>query len=129
MKCTPSLVVLVVLCAVVPGCARDPSARQSLRGTVVWNKAALERGTISFVAEEKPPISTGAVVVDGEFAIPAEHGLPPGRYQVRISSPETLKKLGDPVPRERLGKQYNAASTLRVEVTADGPNRFNFDLD
>lgn len=129
MKHAFSLVLLVVLCAVVPGCAKDPSARQALRGSVAWNKAALERGTITFIAEEKPPISTGAVVVDGQFTIPAEHGLPPGRYQVRISSPETLKKLGDPVPRERLAKEYNAASTLRVEVTPGGPNEFNFDLD
>lgn len=129
MNRSSALMLVALACAVVPGCGKDPSARQALRGSVVWNKAALERGTITFIAEEKPPISAGAVVVDGQFTIPAEHGLPPGRYQVRISSPETLKKLGDPVPRDRLGRQYNAASTLRVEITAAGPNQFNFDLD
>lgn len=109
----------------------------SVQGTVTVAGVPLSNGAISFHKAEGaskghgdgPPVS-GAPIANGEYAIPAEHGLPPGTYVARIRSP---KEDPNPPPdgttppsEERIPEKYNDSSKLVVEVSRFGRNRFDF---
>ena len=74
--------------------------------------------------------------MDGQFALSSKDGLVPATYQVRINASElTGRTIVDPagdieIPetREMIPPRYNMQTELTREVTAEGPNRFDFDL-
>jgi hypothetical protein len=78
---------------------------------------------------------TGAVIRDGEYLVPRDKGLVPGKYKVSISAPDKLHKLGgDELPgptssrtsKNLIPPEYNLKTKLEVEVRKDKPNRFDF---
>ncbi|MDZ4821029.1 MAG: carboxypeptidase regulatory-like domain-containing protein, partial [Planctomycetota bacterium] len=103
-----------------------------LSGKVTFQGKPLAEGTISFQPVDGPR-SSGTNIKNGEFKIPADKGLPPGKYQVQISSPDhsKAKQAGAgrivPLP-ERIPEAYNTKSKLTVEITKDGKNDFSFDI-
>jgi hypothetical protein len=116
------------------GCGEPHHGRQALSGTVHFRGELLAQGTIQFVSVERTPQeSSGAAIINGRYQIPAEQGLPPGQYQVLISCP--VRPAGIPPDQDYLGlydellpTAVNSATTLRAEVTASGPNRFDFPI-
>ena len=100
--------------------------------------APLESGMVEFTPHEREvTVLCGAKIRDGKYAISSEQGLPPGTYLVRISSPvpDTSGPTGDfgagPGPRpnvERVPKRYNTQSDIVVEVTDNGKNQFDFQI-
>ncbi len=67
--------------------------------------------------------------------VPAENGLAPGKYTVRISStdgggPATggLADVPDVEAKERIPPQYNVQTTLMAEVKESGENKFDFQI-
>src|SRR5687767_1401487 len=76
-----------VVCTVtlLAGCG-GPGAgdRLAISGTVKWKGEPLAEGTIDFVAADQN--RTGGMIQNGAYKIPREQGLPPGKYQVVISS-------------------------------------------
>lgn len=72
----------------------------------------------------------------GRYKIPAEKGLLPGKYQVLVSASDYQGKKPDPSSapgaayqsKELFPEIYNTKSTLNIEVTAQGPNNFDFHL-
>jgi hypothetical protein len=80
------------------------------------------------------------MIQDGSYSVPAEKGLPPGKYLVRISS--VAEDPSAPVPEmpgmpedggvgeaeERIPAEYNTESKQEVTVTSEGPNKFDFDI-
>lgn len=78
------------------------------------------------------------MIENGSYTIVQEKGLPPGEYLVRISmvkppdsktvKPGQLGPTGFIPGTELVPAKYNSQSDLTVTVTADGPNRFDFDL-
>jgi hypothetical protein len=132
---------LVVLAAAVglTGCGGGTN-KKAVSGTVTWKSKPLETGMIRFLpAEAGGQTETGAVITDGKFDIPKEHGLLPGKYKVSISSPDPKSGQGPPdaapgdrggyPAKERIAEKYNAQTTLTAEVTADGKNQFEFQVD
>ena len=139
------------LCAgllVVAGCA-ETTGRQPLAGTVSFQGQPLDMASIDFtrVDPTEPALHCGAMVRGGRFDIPRESGVPPGRYRVVISAggpppaatPAAVAPGGEsrtpPIrganpfqASERIPARYNEASALFVDVTADKPNHFTFDL-
>ena len=112
--------------------------RQAVTGTITLDGQPLGDGAIRL---ERPALyaagkAVGATVRHGSFAISRDQGPTPGTYRVRIyssSGVEAPSAAGqtDGYQRpmaERLPAIYNTNSELRVDVTAEGPNRFRFEL-
>jgi len=132
---------LILVMVVAGGCgSNDPwdRHRQAVTGTVTLEGQPLGEGAIRL----EPPspyesgLAVGATVRRGSFAIPRHQGPTPGTYRVRIYSssgvpaPPTAGQSDRTRPPmvERLPAIYNTNSEMRVDVTAEGSNRFRFEL-
>ena len=130
---------LSTVVVMLSGCGHgNPLNRQAVSGNVSFDGTALDQGTIELSPrQQQGGVSSGARVWEGSYAIPTEQGLPPGKYLVRIFSaekrdaPSSVGKPpgpGNPPGKERIPAQYNSQSQILVEVTADGHNKFDFDI-
>lgn len=133
---TPSrlfhFMILVIGCAGAIGCQR--LERVTSNGTVTYDGQPVATGMIVFrpldrsSAPEAAPISAGKFTING--------GLGKRRVEIRgtrrideSTLPKTMPRLeGEPLYEDYIPSAYNAESTLEVDVTADGRNVFNFDL-
>jgi hypothetical protein len=136
-----SIRVTLVLVFAVAGCREsdDELPRRAIAGKVTFDGKPLEGGMISFTpdgAGRESPVSVGAVIRQGSYAIEAAKGPTPGSYRVSIVSqakgaavsaapgPEDRKA----VAKESIPARYNTASTLKADVTKGGPTTFDFEL-
>src|SRR5262245_24444121 len=128
----PAVVVALALLACA-GC-RPANDRYGLTGTVQFRGKPVNSGTIRFMSVERTPGETaGALIVNGQYDVPAAKGLPTGKYRVVISCPVRPSGIPPDVMytgqyNELLPATVNTASTLTVEVTAREPNRFDFSI-
>jgi len=128
---------------VLAGCGSDnPLGRKAISGNVTLDDEPLDQGNISFQpVNEKGSVPSGSVISAGVYSIPEQKGLPLGKYVVRIhaaaqgpsgtpSSPDDqMPAPGAELPaEERIPPEYNVRSEIIREVTADGDNRFDFDI-
>jgi hypothetical protein len=134
---TGLVAVALLLAAHVAGC--DSSNRVAVSGTVTLNGQPLTNATIQFFRVGETAPAGGAVVTDGKYELPAHPGLPPGTYKVSISSPIgngggsfTAAQGAASTPatgfKDRVPAKYNTDTELRADVTAAGPNKFDFKL-
>ncbi len=135
-----AIVGTVLLALASIGCSRaDRSGRLPISGTVTLKGQPLDRGTIEFSpAGPDTKSMSGATITDGKFAIPAQQGLTPGTYRVRISSSEggatasATEMPGDskaaPVAKDRIPPEFNTETKQEIKVTAGGPNTFEFSI-
>ena len=126
---------LVLGCVVAVGCT--DSGRRGITGTVTFDGAPLESGTINFVPLPGTASPTaGAPIENGEFEVPSEGGTLAGRFQVVITaSRRTGRTMSDPrggepidVKVQFIPHRYNQASELEVEVSDEDENVFEFAL-
>jgi hypothetical protein len=99
----------------------------------------VDYGSIQFLPVDlQNGVSSGAIIGEGEYRISEEQGLPPGEYQVRISSPDQKPgAASDAAPgeskglaKERLPPKYNAKTTLKIEILKGrGGQEVNFNLE
>jgi hypothetical protein len=139
MKCGIALVALAGTFLLCAGCFNSYGGRLPIKGKVTLKGTPLDNGTIEFLPAT-PEISTkeGAVIVNGTYAIDRQHGLVPGKYRVSITSGDgRTPAAGDQPPgptganivsKDRIPPEYNSKSTQEVEVTAKGPNVFDFPI-
>jgi hypothetical protein len=137
--------------SVVPllaGCGggRGAPPRVAVRGEVRLDAMPLKAGVIRFVpqAPAKGPVALGTIK-DGHFAMAAATGATPGRNAIEIvATPaenplagatdaravwtEYAKTKRSPPVEAAVPARYNQNSTLSVEVSAKGPNAFDFQL-
>ncbi|MCA9249222.1 MAG: hypothetical protein KDA42_19000 [Planctomycetales bacterium] len=126
-----------VLLALAAGCG-ESTDRLHLHGEITYRGQPLEQGHITFLTTgpSSGPVC-GAVIRDGKFDIPTAKGLKPGAYRVAISSPggeapqtpEEIAAGASARALEMLPPKYNGETTLTAEVTAAGPNQFDFHLE
>jgi hypothetical protein len=120
------------------GCGED-NGRLSVSGVVTLDGAALDKGSILLTSMGGGPlVSSGAMIENGAYVVPEEHGLLPGTYLVQISSADSKAATtmaggapgmqGIPIAPDRIPAEYNINSDKKVEVTRDGDNRFDFDV-
>lgn len=110
--------------------------RHAVVGNVSWEGSPLGVGVISFRPLEKQRFNSGAAIQDGFFSIPADKGLLPGKYLVRINSAVADPRFPAPPPGERdtrpgieiLPQRYNAQSDLTAEIGKWGLTRLSFEL-
>ena len=129
---------LLVLVSVA-GCGPHTD-RLAISRNVSLDGTPLDSGSIRFtsVASEKLLVA-GAMIQDGAYQIPREKGLLPGTYHLEIYSPDQNAKPimaraqpggpGISVAPERIPVEYNVDSQQTIEVTADGENRFVFEIN
>jgi hypothetical protein len=132
---------VLLLLVFAAGCGGgDALPRERVSGKVTLDGRSLPAGSIQFLPEgggdaTNPALSAGATINEGEYDIPRQSGLLPGKYMVTISAAAggAAPANGAPGPAEALAKdvvpeKYNKNSTLTAEVKAGGENTFNFDL-
>ena len=131
----------LVFCLLLAGCGGgdNPLGRQPISGTVKFNGAPLDHGTIDLtpVVPGKKAVGSGAMITAGSFSIPAAQGLPAGKYLVRIYSPEggvgpkdalpgdTFVDPEQPAGKERIPAKYNVESQETIEVKPGSANKFD----
>ncbi|MFH1919557.1 MAG: hypothetical protein ABIP48_06725 [Planctomycetota bacterium] len=136
-----AVIVCTVGVALLAGCApADTGGRLGVSGTVTFEGKALDQGTIEFTSTgEGAAVHTGAMISGGSYSVPAQQGLPPGTYLVKISStvedpsaevPEMpgMAEEGAPEPEDRIPAEYNTESKQEITVTGGGPQKFDFDI-
>jgi len=72
----------------------------------------------------------GAAVVQGRFTVPGSPGIHPGRYLVRIRSPQAMPHDGltTPPAEERIPPEFNDHSSQVIEVRRYRLNVFSFSM-
>jgi hypothetical protein len=121
--------VFVVCCAAF-GCwgGRRDEPTYDVSGTVTIDSVPLKDGFINFESEQpdgQPPGS--AQITNGAYATKARAGT----RKVTITSEKPTGEKdsgGHDITVNWLPAKYNTESTLKAEVTAAGPNKFDFQL-
>jgi hypothetical protein len=121
---------LVLLTA---GC--DYAKPRGVSGTVTLDGKPLEEAVILFVPLEPGQKKTGAQIVAGRYQVAEEVGLWPGKYRVEVADDPPLSS-GPHRPgqtsrtkRRSFPHRYSINSPLTLELTSDGGNEFNFELE
>jgi hypothetical protein len=116
------------------GCG-PKSDRLAVSGNVNLNGAPLDNGTIRFTSIGSEKLMTsGALIQGGAFYVPQEKGLRAGSYQVEINSPDSAappildRPSGMLMAPDRIPAAYNTESKQTIEVSIDGDNEFDFDI-
>jgi hypothetical protein len=129
---------MLIAVAILAGCS-DPSAPRAVSGFVKLEGQPLKEGSISFEPLDKQGTKSGAPIIDGEYDIPADHGLKPGMYVVQITAgdgktPANVDEIAAPgggtniVSVDLVPEDWNTKSQQVIEIKPSGPNRFDFDI-
>ena len=116
----------------VAGCTRG-DGRQRVTGRVTLDGQPLGDGAINFrPAPGLTANSSGGPIKAGQFELPADRGLVPGKYLVTITA---MRETGRTVQDEQMGPvaetapvQFKEAGTLEATVEAGQRADFQFDL-
>lgn len=137
MKTLQRLLLTTLACVLLVsgGCGGEGIERRAVTGIVRLDGKPLPQGTIAFTPVDKGP-SAGGPIKDGAFTLAKDGGPSPGKYRVEVyASRPSGKTERDAATGETVAltesiipPKYNRDSTLQVEVTTSGENRFDFDL-
>ncbi|MDB5344524.1 MAG: hypothetical protein JWP89_2901 [Schlesneria sp.] len=131
----------ICVCATIflSGCGGAPTGgRLPISGEVLLDGQPLDEGMIHFEpsVELKLRLDSGATISKGTYQVSAEHGLPPGKYIVSISSQtkdtrtadDVMKGVESSTVKERIAAKYNTETTLVAEIKP-GPNKLDFKVE
>lgn len=127
-----AMITILVGAAMAAGCGRSGPALVTVAGNVTFDGTPVETGEIVFRAADGSVASGAGAIRDGRY----EARVPSGAKRVEIiatrraaARAEKPGGSGESPPVEMfVPDRYNAESTLAAEVTAAGPNEFDFDL-
>jgi hypothetical protein len=129
---------LFLMCAGLwMGCTGNSAGRYAITGTVNLDGSPLEKGNIGLQPLENGRTSSGAIIAGGKFSIPADKGLPVGKYRVEVHAaapgtpppdPNAAPGSGPPPPKELIPPDWNETSKQTIEVKKDGPFNFAFEI-
>jgi len=139
----PRLSLVLVVLISLPfwsGCGEpNPLGRRAVHGVVTFQGKPVDYGAITFQPDDlQHGVSSGAMIDGGRYQIKVSQGLPPGSYQVMISSPDRSKveKVEGPpgdersLAIERIPPKYNLKTTLKLDVPkARGSHEASFQLE
>ncbi|MGN6134974.1 MAG: hypothetical protein ACTHOU_10760 [Aureliella sp.] len=126
---------------VATGCS-EANPRKEISGKVTLKSAPLDEGVVRFMplpggSDKYPATQESGMIAQGDYKIPAEMGLTPGKYKVIITAGDSSAPAdpdqppgpgGNYVMKDRIPPEFNVNSKIEVEVTEEGPNQFNFDI-
>jgi hypothetical protein len=128
---------LIISVGLWTGCTGNSAGRHAITGTVTLDGSPLEKGNIGFQPLENGRTSSGAIISGGKFTIPANKGLPVGKYRVEVHSaasgtppadPNALPGSGPAPPKELIPSDWNEDSKQTIEVKKEGPFNFAFEI-
>jgi len=111
------------------GCSGGPKTIP-VTGAVTFDGAPLPVGNITFIPADASQPPQGGEIKDGKYEIKALAG----KNRVEISASRVVPggakgAMGEDVAEEYIPVKYNAETTLSADVTAGGPNKFDYPLD
>lgn len=133
---------LALLATAMSGCngTAEGPPRVAVDGQVTFRGQAVEKGSIVFIptGETQGP-KAGTVIEAGRYRLAKDRGPVIGKLRVEVRAEqeldyditeptETVKHIGEPMPRSEIPPEFNDRSTLVVETTPDGDNSFDFHL-
>jgi len=131
------IIALALLIAFTNGCGGEVDGKVPLSGEVRLVGQPLDRGSIEFHPLGAGMMS-GGMVTDGKFEIPAEQGVKPGSYQVRVFAAGGTAEIdpneppgassGVPVATERIAPRFNIDSQMTVEIGPNGNEGLVFEV-
>jgi hypothetical protein len=136
LACAPAL----LLCFLLAGCHPGYGGRVEVKGKVILKGTPVKDGIIKFipVTPGTDQSESGAQILEGEYHIPAEFGLMPGKYKVILTAGDgrTPANTDEPpgptganiISKDMIPPEYNVRSTQEVTVTEKGPNVFDYDI-
>ena len=123
-----SLLLLICVMGLSPGCGETGPKLVSVTGQVTWNQTPLAEGAISFEPLDASQVPAGGKIINGSYAVRASVG----KHRVRILATRpgsTVNSQMGAAPREQyIPAMYNSQSAIEVEVTPAGPNKFDYPL-
>lgn len=134
------LLVAATFACMIAGCGRSGPPRYEVSGQVIFDGAPIEEGVITFLPQEGQGSMDASVIKKGAYRIPKDKGLYAGKYKVSINAADGFSGPGDAgaTPRERKGganrgtesipPEWNVETQKTVEVKAEGPNQFDFNI-
>ena len=134
------LSVLCLLCQTGCGGTGDGPPRVPIEGEVTFHGRPLVKGSILFIPTDGTTgPGTGTTIEAGRYELERERGPVIGKLRVEIRADrdfgyditeptETVKHIGEPMPRNEIPAQYNDESILTVTTTEAGDNTFDFHL-
>jgi hypothetical protein len=138
VNCRIARIFLVLISAALwVGCKGDSAGRHAITGTVNLDGSPLAKGMISFQPLENGRLSSGAVIAEGKFSIPADKGLPVGKYRVEVHAgasggpavdSSALPGEGPPPSKDIIPPDWGEASKQTIEVKKEGPFNFAFEI-
>ncbi|MDY3557367.1 carboxypeptidase-like regulatory domain-containing protein [Gemmata sp. JC717] len=130
-------VLALLTCLLLVGCGSSGPKKYRVTGTVKYKGEPLKTGTITFRSIDGQHNGAGTIA-GGSYDIPEVSGLPAGKYQVTISSPDPKAPQaaaaggmpGDSsaIPKDLFPAKYNTSTELSAEIKSDGSNEIPFDL-
>jgi len=116
--------VLLAVVLTVAGCGPKPPALYPVSGTVTLDGQPLSEGTVYFKTVETGTVDSAPVKL-GKF----EGKAIEGKRRVEVAAYRMIPvpgQMGGEVPQSMIARRYNTESTLTAEVTAAGPNTYEF---
>jgi hypothetical protein len=117
------------------GCSKSDK-RVSVAGNVTFKGAPLDQGTIQFIPMGPEGSPGGSVISGGQYSIPAEQGLAPGKYRVVIRSGEAgtietpaMPGESGPPAKERIPPEYNRDSEKKPVIKEISPAMAPLDFE
>jgi hypothetical protein len=118
----------LLMCAVgVVGCDRA-AARYPVSGAVSWKGEPVQEGDIIFEPEDPNHLPEAGKVVNGHYEMKVTAGRKKVRLYASKEKPAVHKAMGPSEREPIIPPDYNARSAITAEVTATGPNQFDFHL-
>ena len=111
--------------AALSGCGESgPPLAENVSGRITLGGTPVAEASVQFISDSSG-IAVGNTDADGRYTVyfGERQGAPLGQHTVRISKYEG--EAGD----ELIPAKYNINSKLTADVTADGANEFNFELE
>ena len=132
---------VMLILVMVSGCYGPTDDTIPVWGKITLNGTPLATGDIEFSSKQAGGIRRGSMITKGDYRTAPMQGLIPGEYVVKIfsvaagtsgpsanSMPGDDDGLGPAASRDLIPAKYNMRSNVLVNVTAEGPNEFNFDI-
>jgi hypothetical protein len=121
----PAYIAWSLALIIVAGCSRPETVEVS--GAVTWEGAPVPHGDITFFDVDPHVPAAAGKIVEGSYTFQCK----PGKKRIEITSWRPSGKKtpeGKSIGEMYIPTQYNTDSTLTSDVTLDGDNVFNFNM-
>ena len=131
---------LALVSLLFAGCGKKHGGRVEVVGSVTLGGQPINDGTVSFEPLDGQETRATAMINGGQYVIPRESGLLPGKYLIRVSAgdgktPINVVDENNPpgpshntniISKDLVPADWNVHSTQERTVNKESPNRIEF---